>query len=97
MRLFKSQKTRGDRAKTIYKFEFSTPKLTKNTYPHSCLRPKMFFCKPVLLKKKCFMSHLLLVYLLLNKKKKLKGTCSKCTDSIIFARVDISYICQYNE
>ena len=32
-----------------YKFEFSTPKLTKNTYPHSCLRPKIYFYKPVLL------------------------------------------------
>ena len=32
-----------------YLFEFSTPKLTKNTYPHSCLRPKIYFCKPVLL------------------------------------------------
>ena len=49
MRLFKSQKTRDDRAKLFYKFEFSTPKLTKNTYPHSCLRPKTYFCKPVLL------------------------------------------------
>ena len=47
MRLFKSQKTRGDREKTIYKFEFSTSKLTKNNYPHSYLRPKMYFCKPV--------------------------------------------------
>ena len=48
MRLFKSQKTRGDRAKLFYKFEFSTPKLTKKHYPHSCLRPKIYFCKPVL-------------------------------------------------
>ena len=48
MRLLKSQKTRGDRAKPIYKFEFSTPKLIKkNTYLHSCLRPKIYFCKPV--------------------------------------------------
>ena len=47
MRLFKSQKTRGDRAK-LFINKFSTPKLTKNTYPHSCLRPKIYFCKPVL-------------------------------------------------
>ena len=45
MRLFKSQKT----SKSIYKFKFSTPKLTKNTYAHSCPRPKIYFCKPVLL------------------------------------------------
>ena len=47
MRPLKSQKTRGDRAKLFINFEFSTPKLTKNTYPHSCLRPKTYFCKPV--------------------------------------------------
>ena len=61
MRLFKSQKTKDDRAKTIYKFEFSTPKLTKDTYPHSCLRPKIYFCKPVL-----FIFNLILTYLWLN-------------------------------
>ena len=46
-RLFKSQKTRGDRERIIYKFEFSTSKLTKNTYPHSCLILKNYFCKAV--------------------------------------------------
>ena len=31
MRLFKSQKTRGDRANLFYEFEFIKPKLTKKT------------------------------------------------------------------
>ena len=50
MRLFKSQKTRGDRAKLFINLHSAHPnKKQTNTYPHSCLRPKIYFCKPVLL------------------------------------------------
>ena len=76
MRLFKSQKTRCDRAKLFIKFEFSTPKFTENTYPHSCLRPKIYFCKPVLLL--CItnnsIKHPAFVYTLLNVKADLFKT-----------------------
>ena len=42
MRLFKSQKTRGDRAK-LFIIEFSTPKLTKNTIPILASDQKFIF------------------------------------------------------
>ena len=63
MRLFKSQKTRGDRAKLLINLNSAHPNLKKNTYPHSCLRLKIYFCKSVLLAWHSFLCQIPSLYL----------------------------------